>query len=150
MSHLAGNCHCGKIIHFPKDAQICCVWRCHTQGCGKEWVLTNQGGGKPLHETRSKRSPKETYQNRPSYSNNSGSGCIVVGLILLSTFVGGAYKLLEQIAHNNAKWPIRLSALVSLTFVDNRKNLWRERFRWVSSFLRIFNFKRDEKLSTLP
>ncbi len=38
MPHLAGKCHCGKPIHFPKDANIGFVWKCHTPGCG-EWEL---------------------------------------------------------------------------------------------------------------
>lgn len=95
MPHLEGKCYCGKPIHFPKDAQNGYIWKCHTPGCGGIWELTNKGGGQPLRKSPSKSPPKESYENRPSYSNSSGSSCLFVGIILFVGILGSGYKLFE-------------------------------------------------------
>lgn len=93
MSHLSSKCDCGRTIHFPKDAEIGYKWVC--KDCGKIWTLSTHG--KPAYDTRSKKPPQQEYHSPPSSSGNSGVGCIFVGLILFSAFVGGTYKLIEFI-----------------------------------------------------
>lgn len=90
MPHLSSKCDCGRTIHFPKDAPLGYQWVC--KNCDKVWTLSTHG--KPAYDTRSKKPPQQEYQNRPSYSNNSSSGCIIVGLILITT-LAGTYKLVE-------------------------------------------------------
>ncbi len=53
MTHLAGNCSCGRKIHLSKNARIGSVWTCHK--CTKKWKLSTQG--RRLRSAKSK-SPK--------------------------------------------------------------------------------------------
>lgn len=105
MSHLASKCHCGRTIHFPKDAQIGYVWVCIK--CGQKWVLSTHG--EPTYQAQSKRPPQEPKKEQPKYeqsrskqttpssknSKSSSSGCMGVGIIILSAMAGTTYKIVE-------------------------------------------------------
>jgi transposase-like protein len=76
MSHLAGNCDCGRSIHYPKHAQYGHKWRCHN--CGKTWTLTTHGN--PLHD---RRSLPPRYQLDNTSESSISLGTIVIGIIVI-------------------------------------------------------------------
>ena len=79
MSPLSGRCDCGRVMHFPKNATYGDTWTCYR--CGKTWHLSHHGD--PLHSTRSKAPPEESY-------SGGGSGCMVpIILAGIALFVAG-------------------------------------------------------------
>lgn len=96
MSHLSSKCDCGRTIHIPKGSPLGYKWEC--LNCGKVWTLSTEG--KPTRDTRSKRPPeqqKPVRQPPSTSSGNSGSGCIMVGIVLFSTIAGSTYKIIEYL-----------------------------------------------------
>jgi len=53
MSHLSGNCSCGRRTHFSKKSSYGSTWQCRE--CGRGWVIARHG--RPLHSARSKAPP---------------------------------------------------------------------------------------------
>lgn len=55
MSHLSGNCVCGREVHFPKNSGKGATWKCRQ--CGRTLFISDHG--RPLHRRRSKPPPQQ-------------------------------------------------------------------------------------------
>ncbi len=97
MTHLAGNCSCGRQIHLSKNAKYGTVWKCHR--CAKKWHVSNHG--RPLHRRKSKTPPLDVGVG------SDGLG-YVIGVVLLGLLVywlfGGIGVVLLVLAGCYAGW----------------------------------------------
>jgi len=90
--HLTHRCRCGKIIHWPKDAEIGDVWVCRT--CGGKTILSTEGQiGQFMDSTRKGVDNNPDYNSgeaSSSYSTDSvpsgGTGCMIIILLGIAMF----------------------------------------------------------------